>query len=393
METSAVRASGRPPVILCAGLPRSGSTWIYNAALELCRKHGNTVGLYADDFPENFAELIDGSDTLVIKSHTPSTSLCHLVRFVGGKSIISIRDPRDCVVSLMEVFGFEKSSAILSVKRSADAIEKLFVGEPSSPSSVFVYESIPDRLEAIMRLGHEIGYPVDARFAQAIADSLEPETIRTRVMELERQGVLDSSNAAESYTNETHWHPGHVGNGRIGKYVDTLSEFDIIQIERNNPFITQNFNYKTHVVPVIRSSMNFDMSKYGNFFAVEGVSFLEDWGVWTEGVKTRLEFCFAPHIKSVRLELHFFLGPSMQGSSPSGQGTVTVNSIEIMEIPGSIAPAVEAVLVHTSTTDENGVINLAFGFDGLKSPVELGINEDKRVLGIGLRRISFTVIL
>lgn len=388
MEITAVRAPAQSPVILCAGLPRSGSTWIYNATLELCKKYGNAIGIYADDFPENLKELIKNNNTIVIKSHTPSQSLQELIRFIGGKSIISVRDPRDCVVSLMEVFGYEKSDAILSVKHSADAIEQLLLAKTSS---VFVYEEMRDRLEAIMQLGNDIGYPVEVAFAQAMAENLEPGKIRTQIIELERQGVLDSSNAAKSYTDETHWHPGHVGNGRIGKYVDTLSELDIVKIDRNNPYIMQKFNYKTYSMPVIEGNVTFDMSDYGRLFAVEGVSFVEEWGVWSEGSRTRLEFYFAPHINSVKLEAYFFLGPSMQGPAPSGHGTVRVNSIEVTQIPGLMAPAVEAILVHTSTPDVNGLITLEFDFAELKSPAELGINQDTRLLGIGLRRVSCTI--
>lgn len=389
MEIVNIRDFVRPPVILCAGLPRSGSTWIYNAVLELCREYGNTIGVYSDDFPENLRELIRSNQTLVIKSHAPSQYLCELVRFFGGKSIVSVRDPRDCVVSLMEVFGFEKSAAIISVKNSADAIEKLLL---ENKSSIFVYEDMPDRLAAIMRLGNDIGYPVETAFAQTMAENLEPEKIRTRVMELERQGVLDSSNAVGSYTNETHWHPGHVGNGKIGKYINTLSKFDIAQIDRNNPYIMRNFNYNIHAVPTIEGDSSFYMSEYGRLFAVEGISFVEEWGVWSEGARTRLEFHFAPHIRSVKIEVHFFLGPSMQGSAPSGHGMVRVNNTEVTQFPGLMAPAVEVILVHTSTPNINGLINLEFNFSELKSPAELGINQDIRLLGIGLRRVSFTVV-
>ncbi|WP_176502213.1 sulfotransferase domain-containing protein [Novosphingobium sp. Chol11] len=389
MGIADIEALVRAPIVLCAGLPRSGSTWIYNAVLELCKKHGNATGLYTDAFPENFQDLIKSNHTLVIKTHTPSEALCDLVRFVGGKPIISVRDPRDCVVSLMEVFKFEKSAAISSVKHSADAIERLMA---SQPSSVFVYEDISSRLEAIMQLGNDTGYPVDAVFAQAVSEKLGPEKIRKHVTDLERQGILDSRNAAESYTDETHWHPGHIGDGRTGKYKDTLSEFDIVEIDRNNPLIMQKFNYKTHDVPAIAGDLTLDMSRYARFFAVEGVSFIEDWGVWSEGARTQLDFVFAPHVKSVKFEVHFFLGPSLQGPTPSGQGVVKVNHREVMKIPGLMSPAAEAVLVHTSNPDVNGLITLEFNFDGLKSPEELGINQDSRLLGVGLRRVSCTIV-
>src|SRR3954470_2617608 len=80
-------------IVLCAGLKSSGSTWLYNAIIQLCesgfRRGSQNKGprrvlpFYADRI-EDFPPGADSADLLVIKTHVPSPALAFLTSFARG---------------------------------------------------------------------------------------------------------------------------------------------------------------------------------------------------------------------------------------------------------------------------------------------------------------------
>src|ERR1051326_1824676 len=102
-------ASGRSPkLVLCAGLKSSGSTWLYNAVIQICEASegkkvtsGRVRPFYADrisDFPAG----AERSKILVVKTHIPSPSLLFLTLFTRGTVFMTVREPRDAIASLMD---------------------------------------------------------------------------------------------------------------------------------------------------------------------------------------------------------------------------------------------------------------------------------------------------
>lgn len=378
------QSNNLPPIILCAGLPRSGSTWVYNAVLLLCKSSLRATGLYSDNVPNNFNQLIENIDVLVIKSHQPNHELLDLVRFAGGRVIVTVRDPRDCVASLIEAFDFAKSEAINFVTGSARCIDTVI---SKQRPLIIKYEDALDRTSIVRTLAAKIGREVDAKTVAAISDTLAADKLRSDIAKFEADGTIDAEIPAQSWTEETHWHPRHIGDGRIGKYKELISDLDALLIERHNKFLMQFFGYSLGLTPKFSTNAVLDLAQEGSAFAAEGISLPENWGAWTDGTTARFDFYFEEIIETVRLSINFFLGPNFQGENATGKCIIKLNNVEIMEIPRITQHHSEITLVHNCKPDDNGLITLAFQFFHIKSPFDLNLNEDKRILGIGIRTI------
>ena len=230
-----------PPIILCVGLPRSASTWAYNAVLMLCRQHADSIGIFSDVYHDIFAEIIRLNKVIVIKAHNPNNKLLELVSSFGGKIIITVRDPRDCVASLIEAFNYRTITAIEYVQNSCESIKSIDVNHQNL---LIRYEDISGRLEVVGQIARELGLPENDATQRVVADALLPEKIRSEIIRLTNEGVLDAANPAQSWIEETHWHPNHLGDGRTGKYQDLLTPIDAVTIGRNNRFFLERFGYE-----------------------------------------------------------------------------------------------------------------------------------------------------
>ncbi|WP_152639890.1 sulfotransferase domain-containing protein [Sphingobium bisphenolivorans] len=370
-----------PPIVLCAGLPRSSSTWLYNVVISLYRTKYEVTGIFSDIYLEDFDNFDFYKRKLVIKSHSPSKELVDYVISRNGKIFASVRDPRDCVVSLMQAFKFTKEQAISMLEHSCDAIYSTL---SSQCDFILRYEDYVDKSDIVVNLARELSCELSEQCAHAIAADFSASKVRSEIATLEAQGIINSSNPAESWTKESHWHPNHIGDGKVGKYIDELSDLDNFIISKKNRELMNSFNYNTS--DYLTNSTLIDFGKCRYIEKCHGFSFSEDWGVWTDGSSAHLELRYLPTIHSIRLEILLFLGPSLQGENPQGKGYLEINGVEVMHFPTLCSPVSEILIVHNIIPDE-GFINIDFHFFNLKSPKELEISDDDRKLGLGLRQI------
>ena len=68
---------------------------------------------------EDFPSEAEAADLLVIKTHIPSQPLLFLTAFTRGTILITVREPRDSIVSLMRRFGHRFDVCLEEVGRSA----------------------------------------------------------------------------------------------------------------------------------------------------------------------------------------------------------------------------------------------------------------------------------
>jgi hypothetical protein len=217
-------------IVLCAGVKSSGSTWLYNAVIQLCEsgfrrdsKKGRPCRLlpfYADRI-EDFPRDADSADLLVIKSHIPSPALAFLASFAGGSTFITVREPRDSIASLMKRFGHEFQVAKQEVARSAARMVELSAaGRPV----VLRYEEAFFRKPTTMAyLAAQIGIALAPAILDRIYRSLTVTNVKREIATLAKSGAFGICGHPDSFDAKTHWHPGHIGDRRIGKYADILS--------------------------------------------------------------------------------------------------------------------------------------------------------------------------
>jgi hypothetical protein len=214
-------------IILCAGLKSSGSTWLYNAVIQLIKTSARSSDdrrkirpLYAEDV-KAFPPSARQSDCLIVKTHIPSPALQFLVRFTGGTVFITVREPRDAIASLMQRFDHEFDICLEEVSAGAAAILEL---ANSGRCLLLRYErKFTGKRATLSKIASHLKVPADRDTIEKICLTLAPETVTQKIEALGRKGVFGRKRDPNRFDPATQWHPGHVGDGQIGKYNEILS--------------------------------------------------------------------------------------------------------------------------------------------------------------------------
>lgn len=223
---------------MCAGLYGSGSTWAFNAVMQVLRQrpramvtscYADTVGNLAADM--NASEQFTAS---VIKTHLPDLSLVELASRETTSVILSVRDPRDAVVSMMSRFKRSFLESLHQVEQSANRL--LYVREHSD-ALVLKYEDVLLDEESVRLIASFLNTHVPRNLQQRIAHDLSAPVVARHVLTLVERGILKGIEPGQEWEAGTHWHPFHVGDGRVGKYSDMLTnpEIDTV-LYRTAPF-------------------------------------------------------------------------------------------------------------------------------------------------------------
>jgi hypothetical protein len=213
-----------PParIILCAGLKSSGSTWLYNVVIRLLKgTHGAKIAAFYADEVALFPEGSEQAQFLVVKSHVPSDPLLFVTRLTRGQIFLTIREPRDSVVSLMQRFHFPFEAALKDVAEEAARIVEF------SRARDVILLRYEDGFHEDRKTIAEVAALIGARAPKAlqlkIFKALTPDAVKRKIRNLKSQGVFGAAPKPEDFDPATHWHPGHVGDGRMGKYAEFLT--------------------------------------------------------------------------------------------------------------------------------------------------------------------------
>jgi hypothetical protein len=175
--------SGKPRFFFCCGIHGSGSTWMFNLAREICRTQGVD---FVSCHRETKAYLpLDGlgSRLLVVKSRTPQDDLRPFIASSGEPAVITLRDPRDAVVSIMQRFPDSEASsfdaALKTVEVSADRLVRL---SRARELPVFRYEDgFVGSVETFDRVAGLLGTSPSRDQRSAILAGLTPEAVKRTI--------------------------------------------------------------------------------------------------------------------------------------------------------------------------------------------------------------------
>jgi hypothetical protein len=223
-----MKAAFPPEIVLCAGLKSSASTWLYNAAIQLCeakaRKARGSRPRVLPFYAETVEQFPSGSErggVLVVKTHIPSASLIFLARFVRGTVFLSVREPRDSVASLMQRFGHGFQPCVEEV--AAGGARMVELARIARPFILRYEDRFFERPQTIARLATQLGLVFPKAAAEKIFQSLSAENVRKTIDALADRGTFGVRPDPDRFHSKTHWHPGHVGDGKTGKYAEILS--------------------------------------------------------------------------------------------------------------------------------------------------------------------------
>lgn len=230
-------------LVIVYGLPRTGTTWAFNAVMTILKTQGSAVqGIYAGPSTDR-AILSRYSDveSLVIKTHR----LRHL-RMAGEevngaklRILLSMRDPGETVLSQLRVGIVRQNTdsttshdVIPHLKRLLRSYRRIKQELKVIPKALIIDEQSISASGAsiIQDVAQYIQVPLSTEKAVALANHLSRDAvmkaIQKRNKDLRRTGVFGE------YDRDTHWHANHIRDQDYSRHWQQGDRFVMNKISR-----------------------------------------------------------------------------------------------------------------------------------------------------------------
>lgn len=227
-------------VCRCLGMQASASTWIYNLALDLASTSRSVKGFFIA-YHRNLEHLDNPDFMPIVKSHgldaSTEAGLSQRVRAI----IVSIRDPRDSVASLVKYHHLPFREALREVERAAVTCARF---AEDHRSILFRYESrFMDKPETIDKIAAIFGRSLPAEEREQAFYNSRRENIEKLICSLERSPLAKRA-GDHIYDEERQWHKSHANrSGVIGKWREILAPPDVARIELHLAHWMRSFGY------------------------------------------------------------------------------------------------------------------------------------------------------
>ena len=218
-------------VLWCQGMFASGSTWLYNVALAVgaaldppCPVQGRFVFRPVDALGLNAPGIRH-----VVKAHQARYGI-DAIAPTADAILVTVRDPRDAVVSLMRYHGFSFARALLNVRNAAEAC-LLLGGLPQAVTLHYEAGFIDDprTIDGIAR--HMGGSIAPERRDRIFHDTRRP-AIEALIARLDERPTAIVDQDGDVYDRASHWHRHHAGrDGVSGRWRRLLYPAQIHGIE------------------------------------------------------------------------------------------------------------------------------------------------------------------
>ncbi len=187
-------------LVLCAGIPRSGSTWLYNAARLLLMRHAGVSSIYGA-----WIAQYDSSNTApwhVIKIHDPDEGLLWRARV----AFTSRRDLRDIAASAWKRGWVGDEPTTIAFLDNVVA-QHTFWRDRCAHQMTYE-QMLHDRPAELARIANALNLPIDSAALRAISNDID-----SLGFDDSREGDFDT---------ETLLHKRHIIDGRPGSHAHTL---------------------------------------------------------------------------------------------------------------------------------------------------------------------------
>lgn len=229
--------------IWCLGTYASASTWLFNIVrqiLETAQKE--TVHTAFISGVEKKLVLGPPGTVTIIKSHEISSESRILdVAKHSRKILITVRDPRDAVTSLIEAHKYEFEKALDLVEQS-DQLCLSFAKDHRA--LVLHYESkFFEKAETVTAVARYLGYELPENISEAIHQGLTRAEVEKHINKMPKlSGILKDAVSGDLLDIKTQWHSHHAGrNGAIGKWKKALTAKQTDEVERRIDFYFEKF--------------------------------------------------------------------------------------------------------------------------------------------------------
>ncbi len=182
-------------LVLCTGMPRSGSTWSFNVVRLLLAHLSDSVRSgYADTVGE--ALRINGrtAEHVVVKCHVPDDIGRALIKQRACRTIYTYRDPLDSVLSAVEAFKRRFDDQLASVRESLDLMR--FQVEAGGVLCLWYDELITRDRDAVQAIADYLDLTLPAEAITEVAERLSRASVRRLIKEQHKSARQDVSGGA-----------------------------------------------------------------------------------------------------------------------------------------------------------------------------------------------------
>jgi len=223
----------------------SASTWLFNVVCQVLEAaQQEAVRTVFVSGKERELVLSTPGSLPIIKSHEIEGEARLLdVAKHSRKILISTRDPRDAVTSLIEAHKYDFDRALELVEQSA-ALCQNFAKDRRAVS--FRYETgFAADPETVRTIAEHLGYQLKDTAAQSIFASLTRAEVERHITKMPKlPGILRDKLSGDLLDARTQWHSHHAGrDGEVGKWKRRLTAKQADHVVRRLDFyfnVTQN---------------------------------------------------------------------------------------------------------------------------------------------------------
>ena len=241
-------AATKPALYWCIGLYASGSTWLFNAGKKVAAACGLQSGLVSS-FITNQAELVfpPGAQTAIVKTHETDDAAAQTLAVQSQTIWLSLRDPRDCVTSLMlyQDYPFDEALDVIT-----DAARSCLAVLIHPRMRLFRFEDkFYDNPETLDVIAASFGRKLAAGDRNRIyAETRRPaiEAFISRFPDVLSVAVQPES--GHFVDLDTQWHTHHRGrDGVVGRWRGMLTVEQVTAIETRLGSSMARLGYRTGV--------------------------------------------------------------------------------------------------------------------------------------------------
>ena len=230
----------------CLGMYGSASTWTYSLVQKIAAAIMPDRPVIPHFVVDSLADLDESAGTLVVKTHAASAAE-ELARRASA-IIITIRDPRDAIASLM-AHNKAPFGLALEVTEATAFICGRFAAHDRAILLRFEdqFYDDPMTIEKIAATFHgELSdYDRDRIFSETRRGAIEVFITKLETLPTAESDYDELTGQQDTYDQLTGWHKHHAGRkGEIGRWQHELSPFQVAAIEeRLRPWM-ESFGYQ-----------------------------------------------------------------------------------------------------------------------------------------------------
>jgi hypothetical protein len=255
-------------VFWCAGMFASGSTWVYNVMREAAALHAPPRPVSAR-FVNTRADMTGLDDTTarhVVKSHDLAEDTAAALSAYASALVVTIRDPRDAVTSLMLYQRYPFHMAVETIAKSAH-----FVGGFAGDARALLlrYEdNFTDQPATIDRIAAHLGMPLAAAERDRIFAATRRQAVEGLITALAGQPHTQHDKRTGNFFDPTtQWHKHHLGRtGEIGRWRRALTSAQAAAVDAALPDWMARFGYpqapKPPPIVTTATGYTLDLDKY-----------------------------------------------------------------------------------------------------------------------------------